>query len=245
MRNRGFFLFLLIVGSVALLGSERERPKELILAPKVPRIKPTAKLAEKSPRLASQQSHPGDYTSANGESQVQLFAQVSPWHLFAQVNRLNMREAPGAHTRSLAAIAVGTRFRVHDTRGSWVRVSREELRLSGWVSRNYLGVSKRSVPKAALTTQQFTKPTAVVLKPAEVSPKITASAARNLDAVVRRIIENSIAGYPGRCPCPYNRDRAGKRCGGRSAYNRAGGFAPLCFPNDVTAELISQYKNIE
>lgn len=241
MKNRGFFLFLMIVGSIALLGNEDERQQEPIPASKVQQTKSAVKPAQKSTQLASQSSDTVDLTSASDTSQVQLFAQMAPRYLFAQVNRLNVREAPGAHTKSLGSVGVGTRFRVHDSRGSWVRVSNDEMRVSGWVSRNYLGVSKRTVPKAALTTQQSAKPTAVVPKAEEVSPKVTATAA--LDDVVQRIIENSIASYPGRCPCPYNRDRAGRRCGGRSAYNRAGGYAPICFPQDVTAEMISKYRN--
>lgn len=60
--------------------------------------------------------------------------------------------------------------------------------------------------------------------------------------IVQRIIEESIASYPGNCPCPYNVDRAGRRCGGRSAYSRRGGYAPLCFEGDVNPEQIRRYQ---
>lgn len=56
------------------------------------------------------------------------------------------------------------------------------------------------------------------------------------------LIRDSIARYPGNCPCPYNTDRAGRRCGGRSAYSRPGGHAPLCYPQDVTKEMIERYR---
>lgn len=56
------------------------------------------------------------------------------------------------------------------------------------------------------------------------------------DAQIRqRIIRESIAAYPGSCPCPYNVDRGGRRCGGRSAYSRPGGYAPICYARDVSA----------
>jgi len=59
------------------------------------------------------------------------------------------------------------------------------------------------------------------------------------DAQIRqRLIRQSIASYPGSCPCPYSVDRAGRRCGGRSAYSRPGGYAPLCYPSDVTPAMI-------
>lgn len=71
----------------------------------------------------------------------------------------------------------------------------------------------------------------------------TSTAARDGDAAIkRRIIRESIASYPGNCPCPYSTARNGSRCGGRSAWSRAGGYAPLCFPSDVTAADIRAYR---
>ncbi len=60
--------------------------------------------------------------------------------------------------------------------------------------------------------------------------------------IKQRIIEQSIRNYSGSCPCPYNRDRAGRRCGKRSAYSRPGGASPICYPEDVTLEMIRAYK---
>ena len=63
------------------------------------------------------------------------------------------------------------------------------------------------------------------------------------DAQVRqRIIQESIDSYPGNCPCPYNSDRAGRSCGGRSAYSRAGGYAPKCYAADVSAAEVRAYR---
>ena len=44
------------------------------------------------------------------------------------------------------------------------------------------------------------------------------------------------------CPCPYNRDRAGRLCGKRSAWSRGGGKSPLCSPSDVTKGMIEDYR---
>lgn len=63
------------------------------------------------------------------------------------------------------------------------------------------------------------------------------------DAEVRdHLVRESIRDYPGNCPCPYNTDRAGRRCGGRSAYSRPGGHAPLCYRTDVSAEAVRQAR---
>jgi hypothetical protein len=53
---------------------------------------------------------------------------------------------------------------------------------------------------------------------------------------VQRAIRQSIAAYSGSCPCPYSTDRAGRRCGARSAHSRGGGAAPICFASDVRGQ---------
>lgn len=62
------------------------------------------------------------------------------------------------------------------------------------------------------------------------------------DEIKQEIIRESIAAYPGTCACPYSVDRAGHRCGRRSAYSRPGGYAPLCYPKDVTNEMVQEYR---
>ncbi len=77
------------------------------------------------------------------------------------------------------------------------------------------------------------------------------------DAEVKQaIIELSIATYPANCPCPYspsrtsNWDGSGRyipitkveTCGRNSAYHRMGEFAPVCFENDISPNMIRQYR---
>jgi hypothetical protein len=63
------------------------------------------------------------------------------------------------------------------------------------------------------------------------------------DAQIKQtLIDESIAAYSGNRPCPYNTARNGSRCGKRSAYSREGGEAPLCYPKDVTTEMVQQYR---
>jgi hypothetical protein len=67
--------------------------------------------------------------------------------------------------------------------------------------------------------------------------------ARESDAQIKqKIIKQSIAEYPGNCPCPYNYDRGGRRCGGRSAYSRPGGYAPKCYASDVSAAEVRESR---
>ncbi len=47
-------------------------------------------------------------------------------------------------------------------------------------------------------------------------------------------------GHP--CACPDDRMRNGRSCGGRSAYSRPGGASPLCYPTDVTEQMLKDYR---
>ena len=63
------------------------------------------------------------------------------------------------------------------------------------------------------------------------------------DKIKEILIKQSISAYPGNCPCPYFVDRAGRRCGKRSAWSKAGGYSPLCYPSDVTRQMIGSYRS--
>jgi hypothetical protein len=77
------------------------------------------------------------------------------------------------------------------------------------------------------------------------APKASASAKskRPTDAQIKRLmIKESIDAYPGNCPCPYNSASNGSSCGGRSAWSRAGGAEPLCYPSDISADMVAEYR---
>jgi hypothetical protein len=70
-----------------------------------------------------------------------------------------------------------------------------------------------------------------------------AQPAKKTDAEIKQLlIQESIAGYKGSCPCPYSTDKAGKTCGARSAYSKPGGASPLCYGKDVTAKMVDDYR---
>jgi hypothetical protein len=66
------------------------------------------------------------------------------------------------------------------------------------------------------------------------------------DVQVRKeIIKESIEVYQASgspCACPYNSARNGSSCGKRSAHSRPGGAAPLCYPQDVTNEMVADWR---
>lgn len=62
------------------------------------------------------------------------------------------------------------------------------------------------------------------------------------DEIRRILVRRSVASYSGSCACPYNRDSAGRRCGGRSAYSRPGGAEPMCYARDVPDAQVQRYR---
>ncbi len=78
---------------------------------------------------------------------------------------------------------------------------------------------------------------------AVIAPGIAKEAGPETDAAIRQaLIDQSIASYSGRCPCPYNTMKNGHSCGGRSAYSRPGGRSPLCYPKDISDEMVRSYR---
>lgn len=72
---------------------------------------------------------------------------------------------------------------------------------------------------------------------------VTPALALQSDAQIKQsIIRESIASYPGPCPCPYSVMRNGRSCGGRSAYSRPGGLAPICYPADISSTQVAAWR---
>lgn len=78
---------------------------------------------------------------------------------------------------------------------------------------------------------------------AALAPTTFAKTTLSDEEIKQQIIRESIASYPGRCPCPYNAASNGSSCGRRSAYSKPGGYAPICYPADVTPQMVERYKS--
>jgi len=82
-------------------------------------------------------------------------------------------------------------------------------------------------------------------KPARSDDKRKVEVALTAAAIAAIIVQASRDQYHagGRpCACPDDAMRNGRACGGRSAYSRPGGAAPLCYPSDVTTAMIDSYR---
>ncbi len=74
-------------------------------------------------------------------------------------------------------------------------------------------------------------------------PKKEISDAEVIAALIAASRAAYLSGGPGPCGCPDDTDRAGHRCGKRSAHDRSGGWDVLCTPRDVTPEMIKAYRS--
>lgn len=143
--------------------------------------------------------------------------------LYVTADRLNVRSGPSTQHTIISKVTQNSAVRPVRNSNDWTQIELGNGQL-GWVAARYLSTSKVAASKP---------------KP----PQQTLVSANTLSRgeVVKRIIAQSIRSYSGNCPCPYNTTKRGRQCGGRSAYSRPGGASPLCYPNDVTNRMVSQY----
>lgn len=136
---------------------------------------------------------------------------------YVDADRLNVRRGPGTSYQQLWTLKLNERVTVVERSGDWAKV--KGARYEGWVHGGYLTA----------------KPAPARVVSAPKASKMSATQARKI------LIERSIALYSGRCPCPYNVMRNGRRCGGNSAYSRPGGASPLCYLGDVSDRMVADF----
>ena len=60
--------------------------------------------------------------------------------------------------------------------------------------------------------------------------------------IVMVLMAASVFGYTGNCACPHYTASNGSRCGKRSAYDKPNGAKPLCYPTDVTPQMLMAFR---
>lgn len=140
--------------------------------------------------------------------------------MYVDASRLNVRNGPDKTNKVVWTLKRDQKVSVVGQSGDWLQV--KGSRFEGWVFGTYL--TNNPAPKPVIVKKQ--------------KPKDNLSTAKIKNILIKR----SHAYYSRNCPCPYNTTRAGRRCGKRSAYSRPGGASPLCYPSDVTASMVSQYR---
>lgn len=151
---------------------------------------------------------------------------AQPRRAFVRGNAVALRSGPGKTYSILDRYDAGREVDAFDADGEWAQVKDRLTQREGWVF-------------ASLLSETPLEPARKDPEPQAEQPAPKAAPDVSDSLIVQRLIAASIANYPGNCPCPENRDRAGRRCGKRSAWAKGGGYAPLCYASDITPAMIS------
>lgn len=148
--------------------------------------------------------------------------------LYVTGKEVPLRAAPDGKAKILDRLPTGMEVGELTRQEGWVEVRHPISAVEGWMSTRRLTAKRPSVDDE-LEEKPKQKPPSKI--------EILTDA-----AIIARLIALDAASYSGNCRCPENTDRAGRRCGGRSAHSRAGGRAPLCYPSDVSPGAIAAFR---
>jgi SH3-like domain-containing protein len=193
----------------------------------VAQIVPEAPRENKAATLELRTIEVEEAPAADAEK-LQLFDETR----YVTASALNLRSGPGTTHTIIRTLNSASALKVGEARSGWLRVSTPEGEI-GWVSEEFTSSDRPKIEAAPKPPAPHRAPT-IATRTAAASPDRSA----NVDAIISR----SRSSYSGNCPCPYDHDSAGRRCGRRSAYSRPGGEAPLCYPEDVTEAMIRQHR---
>ena len=113
---------------------------------------------------------------------------------YVAVPKLKVRVKPGATERVIMTIEGSQRVEIVEVIGGWSHILIPSRQIDGWVSSTFLSRTTPSLnPKP--TTSQPSKPVQAAI-PSAISNS----------AIIKKMISESVATYPGNCPCPYFTD---------------------------------------
>ncbi|MGP1354547.1 MAG: SH3 domain-containing protein [Parasphingopyxis sp.] len=157
--------------------------------------------------------------------------QARDWY-YATVDGLRCREAPTTSSNILSTLTRGQRVSVIEIQSGWALIDRVQ---DCWSSMDYLSRSQPVDDDSPADSE----PARLVAETPPPSPQMSDSQIR------REILQRSRSMSSGRCDCPDDRMRNGRRCGGNSAWSRPGGRSPICYPGDVSQSAIDAYRRRE
>lgn len=146
--------------------------------------------------------------------QAAIVSSASPTAIVT-ASSLLLRSRQSINSPALMRLRQGSSVSVLDARGRWWKVDPDGAGPlpSGYAAARYLA--------------------------SDAEPQVSSKPLSRTDAeIAQEIIAESMARYPGSCGCPYQTDRAGRRCGARSAYVRRGGYSLYCFATDIPESVL-------
>lgn len=148
--------------------------------------------------------------------------------LYVTGKEVPLRAAPDGKAKILDRLPTGMEVGELARREGWVEVRHPISAVEGWMSTRRLTTKRPTLDDDDEEA-----------KPKKPPPKIDVLTDT---AIIAKLMALDASSYSGNCRCPENTDRAGRRCGARSAHSRAGGRAPLCYPSDVKPGAIAAFR---
>lgn len=225
MKKRYWLLCGLILFGISKLG---ETPSKSSVTTPSPSFSTGAPVPEPPPStVIDQQPASPSATTASPRDETPTSPNFTEIRTkFVNGNGVALRDAPNLKSQIIDRLDRGRKVDLLQSEAQWSRVKDVLTQKEGWVATRFL---QDDTPKR----EEISKPSEPKSKPPPtLSPTI----------IIQRIIAESVASYPGTCACPYSTDRRGRRCGNRSAYSKPGGYAPVCFAQDVTKSMIEAYR---
>ena len=200
-----------------------------------PQSKPLAEQKKSKPAIG--QIKPSSVEDTAPNTRIAPQSNSPPATAAAETNfvtgtRVAFRDGPSTVHAIIDRFDNGREVGVLQHDGDWSKVRDALTQREGWLATRFLSAEK---PAAKAESEKRA--------PAESKPEIRQPDTIPESVIVQRIIDDSIAGYPSSCPCPYNVDRGGRRCGKRSAYSKPGGYDPICYAGDVSKSMIEAFAS--
>lgn len=145
--------------------------------------------------------------------------------------RVGFRSGPSTTDPIIDRFDAGRKVFLMEQAGDWSRIRDDLTQHEGWIATRFLSETETTTKAAPAKKEKK-------LEEIEVAVPVIPDS-----VLIQRIIAESLGSYPSSCACPYSRDRAGRRCGKRSAYSKPGGYSPICFPGDVTKAMIEAFRS--
>lgn len=210
-------LLLLVAGGVALAGSLFSG-------------KPAQPPRSEVPSVV-QPAAPGPQITSPAPETAPAPAPQPAWrNVWIRGHKVPVHGEPAAAAPIVDRLDNGLLVVEYERRDGWVLIEHPVTARRGWVSAKRISLSAPSESEAERKRDQEIKP--------------PSGAMLTTAAIVALLIKESLAEYHSHapCACPYDRDRRGHQCRARSAWSRPGGYAPLCYPKDVTPDAIAAYR---
>lgn len=220
----GLFGLALIVGAVL---SVLNWVGSLISPPKYPIS--TEQFPQKIEQQAQQEASPAqpDPPTPNGDAETTPTPETTKAG-YIKGKRVALRSSAQKGSTVIDRLNNGYKVEIIEAGTEWTHVRDPLTRREGWVASHLL--TEKPSPETETKKKQSL-------------PDLKKNIPIISDAVIiQKIIVASLAEYDGPCPCPYNRDKRGHSCGKRSAYSRPGGASPVCYPQDVTKQMLQAWR---